>query len=123
MERVRFMEHSGERILFIDFSGCENAAQVLAVADEAKPIISAQEEKTLLTLTDVTGVTADGDMATALWELLRHNKPYVRAGAVVGVEDEHQETLYQLLTHQARRDLPAFATVEEAKDWLVSGES
>jgi hypothetical protein len=51
---------------------------------------------------------------------LRHNKPYVLAGAVVGVLSEEQETLYNLLTHQARRELPTFDSLDEAKAWLVN---
>jgi len=120
MERAGFIEPEGRKILFIDFSQLVDKKDVLEVIASAQPLIAKQDEKSLLTLTDVTGTVADGETTSALWQFLRHNKPYVLAGAVVGVESEEQETLYSLLTHQARRELPMFDAIEEAKEWLVN---
>ena len=119
MERTRFIEHEGIQIVFVDFAGLGDKAEALAAIAESRAFVAQQPERSLLTLTDVTGMDFDEEVATALWELLRHNKKHVRAGAVVGLSGERQQILYDLLTHQARRDLPLFDTADEAKTWLA----
>ena len=119
MARTRFVEHEGRQILFVDFAGLSDEAEALAAIAESRAFVAQQPEGALLTLTDVTDMQFDETVAKALWELMRHNKKRVRAGAVVGLSGERQEDLYELLTHQARRDLPVFETAEEAKAWLV----
>ena len=119
MERTRFIDHKGARILLLDFSGLADPEDAVKAITDAKAIVASQPEKSVLTLTDVAGLSTDAATVQALWELLRSNKPYVKAGAVVGVARGEQDDLYHMLIHQARRDLPTFTDVEEAKDWLV----
>ncbi len=119
MERTRFVEHEGQQLLFVDFAGLTDKADALAAIAESRAFVAQRPEASLLTLTDVTDMEFDEEIAKALWDLLRHNKKHVRAGAVVGLSGEQQQDLYDLLTHQARRDLPVFETAEEAKAWLV----
>ncbi len=119
MTRLKFIEHEGKELLLIDFSEMVDADEVLKTVAEAKALVEERPEHSLLTLTHVAGMGTDATTVKALWDLLRHNKPFVKAGAVVGVEGEQQNDLYQLLTHQARRKLETFGTLAEAKDWLA----
>ena len=119
MERTRFIEHEGRQVLFVDFAGLTDKGEAMAAIAESKAFVAGQPEASLLTLTDVTDMEFDEEVAKALWELMRHNKRHVRAGAVVGLAGERQQDLYDLLTHQARRDLPVFETADEAKAWLI----
>ena len=50
------------------------------------------------------------------------NKPYVKAGTVVGIEGL-QEDLYHLITHQSWRKLLPFHDIEAARDWQVEQAS
>jgi hypothetical protein len=120
MERTRFVEHEGKQLLFVDFAGLTDKAEALAAIAESRAFVAEQPEASLLTLTDVTDMEFDEEIAKALWELMRHNKKRVRAGAVVGLSGERQQDLYDLLTHQARRDLPVFENEEEARAWLIA---
>jgi hypothetical protein len=119
MERTRFVEHAGQQLLLVDFAGLTDKGEALAAIAASRALVAGQPEASLLTLTDVTDMEFDEEIAKALWELMRHNKKHVRAGAVVGLSGERQQDLYDLLTHQARRELPVFETPEEAKAWLV----
>ncbi len=120
MERVRFIEYKSTRLLFIDFSGLGPGDEMLHAIAAAREFVASRPEHSLLTLTDVTGADFDEKTAMALWDLLRHNRRYVRAGAVVGVRGQQQLDLYRLLTHQTKRRLAAFETPDEAKDWLAA---
>jgi hypothetical protein len=119
MERIRILDHHGAEIVYLDFTGLDDAAAATAVMDAARARVSAMPEKSALTLTDVTNATFDAKVAEALWKLLRANKPHVRAGAVVGIGTEEQRMLFDLVTHQSRRRMEVFDDIERAKDWLA----
>jgi hypothetical protein len=119
MKRVRTIEHNAQQILVLDLSGIENTDDALAPIAEMRELVTSAPEGSVLTLTDVAGAPIDEKLAAALWELLKANKKHVRAGAVVGVTSDMQRDLFDLVTHQARRDLELFDDVEVAKDWLV----
>jgi hypothetical protein len=119
MERVRTFDHRGTEIVYLDFSGVQDAAEAQAIMDTAQTVISTLPERTGLTLTDVTDAIFDAKVAEALWKLLRADKPHVRAGAVVGIGTDEQRMLFDLVTHQSRRRMEVFDDAERAKDWLV----
>ncbi|HYJ78097.1 MAG TPA: hypothetical protein VEW03_00645 [Longimicrobiaceae bacterium] len=118
MDRTRFIEHRGRRILFIDFSEMNDPGEALAEIAKVRRVVAEQPPESLLTLTDVTGTRYDDDIIQALKELAAHNRPYVRAAASV------TRTPLQLVALRAsaiatRRRLEAFGDLEEAKNWLV----
>ena len=53
MERIKFIQHKGAEILYLDFSACEIAA-IFPLIAQAKTIIASRPPKSLLTLTNVT---------------------------------------------------------------------
>ncbi len=116
MGHTRFIEHDGVSILLIDFSNCRGEEYARRV-DEAAAVIRAQPEKSLLTLTLMTGA----EYSAAMMELLRpyaaSNKPYVRAGAVVGLA--HLQKAIPPVNRLTGRDLQTFEDIESAKAWLV----
>ena len=119
MSRVRTVEHKGKQITWLDFSGVQDRSEAHAIIEEAKGQVTAQPERSVYTLTDVSGSAFDAELARALWRLARANRPYVIAGAVVGIEGL-QKDLFQLVTHVSRRPLKPFTDAEKAMDWLVT---
>jgi len=117
MERVRFIEHNGKKILFLDFSRI-SAQTVLSVIVEAKAVIRTQPPRSVLTLSDVTGAGFNEEVTQAMKDFVVHNKPYVTAAAVVGANGFRQVILNSVMWFSGRR-LHAFSTADEAKDWLV----
>lgn len=118
MGSVKFVEHQGKRILLIDMAHCELDG-VVAVIRETKKIISQQPVASVLTLTDVTGTHPNASTTRVLKEFAAHNKPYVRAGAVVGV-DKVRKLIYAIVSQFSSRQFGLFETHEEAKNWLVT---
>ncbi len=116
MERVRFIRHNGKEILFLDFSECK-AGEVLLVIDRAKPVIAARPGKSLLTLSDVTNARFDETVSQRMKEFTAHNKPFVKAAAVVGIAGL-KKILFEAVMLFSKRKIHAFETIEKAKNWL-----
>jgi flavodoxin len=117
MERVRFIDHKGKKILHLDFAGCK-ADEVIPVIEQARTTIAAQPPKSVYTLTDVTDTRYNTEISDAMKEFVAHNKPYVAAAAVVGVTGLKQIILNAVMKFSGRR-LHAFDSLAEAKDWLA----
>jgi hypothetical protein len=118
-ERIRFVEHRGARILFMDFSEMNAPGEALRELEKARRLIATQEPGSLLTLTDVTGTRYDGDIIAAFQALAAHNKPYVRAAASVTRTPLQLVALRASAIH-SRRNLRAFGDLDEAREWLVT---
>ncbi|MEW6586442.1 MAG: hypothetical protein AB1442_12630 [Nitrospirota bacterium] len=117
MERVRFIYHRNRQILFLDFSNC-SASEVIRIIEEARKVISLQPRQSLLTLTNVTGTKYNLDVTQAMKEFTNENKPFVKAGAVTGI-DGLKKIIYEAVMRFSGRNIPVFPDVEKAKDWLV----
>ena len=118
MTSTYFIEHAGKKILYLDFAGVEDRAEARARIAEAKDVVARQEPKSIRTLTVVSGSEIDREITFLIRDLVEHNRPYVMAGAVVGV-DGVKRHIYQAVARLTRRTFALFDTIEEAKDWLV----
>ncbi len=118
MERVRFIQHNGKEILFLDFSRCK-ADEVLAIIEESKAVIRTRPEHSLLTLSDVTDTRFNDKVSEQMKEFTAHNKPYVRAAAVVGITGL-KKIIFEAVMAFSKRKLHAFDSIEQAKAWLAS---
>ena len=117
MERVYFADYRGKKFLYIDMSKCK-PEEFFEVIDKAKEIIRSQLEKSLVTLTDVTDTRYNTEMTDAIKKYVAGNKPYVVAAAVVGVTGMKQ-FIYNIIMKFTGRNLEAFDTIEQAKEWLA----
>ena len=117
--RVRFIEHRGARILLIDFSGLQQTEEILREVEIARETVAQQPPASLRTLTHVKGARYTPPVMEALKNLTAHNKPYVTAAAVVGMEGLHR-VLFRAVVLFSRRNIEAFDSLDEARDWLAS---
>ena len=117
--RTTFTTHKGVRICVLDFSNITSEAEALRAIDEAKTIIGREPHSSVRTLTDVTGSRVTSAIRNALHELTKANKPYVVAGAVVGVT-ALQSVILRGIVQITRRRLVAKHTRVEAMEWLAN---
>lgn len=121
MEKVKVIDHKGKNIVYLDFSYGDMLGQrqeVLDIIEEAKAFICKQAPNSLLTLTNGTGLRFSMELVDTLKDLTTHNKPYVKAAAIVGVKGI-QKIAYDTVMRFTKRNIPIFPSVEEAMDWLV----
>jgi hypothetical protein len=119
VDRTCFIEHRGARILMLDYSHVMDEQVALAAIARTKEIVAAEPPNSLLTLTNVEGSHFDSTIVAALRELVEHNRPYVRAGAVVGLSGL-MRVVFSTLVHLTGRNIRAFDQMEEAKDYLAA---
>ncbi len=117
MERVSFINHGGKDILLLDFSDMK-ATDAIAMIEHARGVIGGRPENSLLTLTDVTDIRFNDDLSRKMKEFTVHNKPYVKAAAVVGVTGL-KRIIYNAVTAFSGRNISTFDDREAAKRWLV----
>ncbi len=119
MTRTKFLKHCDKMILNFDFSGLE-VDEARQVCEYVKGLISRMPLGSVLTLVNVTNVQYNQEFKELSSDLAKHNKPYVLAGAVIGVEGWKKMVLWATTKLTGRDNLKAFDSIEAAKDWLVN---
>jgi len=118
MDRTRFIEHKGKRILHFDYRGIRDPEEALAAIKHSSEVARKQPPKSLLVMTSVRDARYNAAVLQAMKELASENEPYVKASAVVGMGGLHR-IAYQAVILFSRRKIQTFDQEEEALDWLV----
>lgn len=118
MAGAQFITHRGVEILYIDFSFSTSKEEILRIIEETKLLIASRSPLSVFTLTNVTSAYFDGDINQALKDLAAHNKPFVKAGAVVGLTN-FQKIVYNSVLFFSKRQLEICRDVGSAKAWLA----
>lgn len=119
MERTRFIEHKGKRILLFDYTGIRETAVALREIEHSKAVVRQHPPKSLLILTNVRDARYNTDILQAMKELAKHDEPYVKASCVVGLSGLLR-IAYQAISTFSGRKIQICNSEDEAKDWLVS---
>ena len=118
--RTRFIDHKGKRVILLDFSGITNSDEGVAEIERARDFIARLEaDGSHMTLTDVTRTRYDRKTVDAAKALTVHNRPYVKAAAVVSDSSLHRAAI-SMVALFSRRRLEVFPSRDEALAWLVS---
>ena len=118
MDQVKFTTHKGRKLLHLNLSRMDIIELRSAIA-KAKMLVLSEPQGSILTLTDVTDIKFTPEASAAIKELALHNKPYVKAGAVIGVTGLRKVVFNSVLVFTGRRNLFLHDTIEDAKDWLA----
>jgi hypothetical protein len=115
--RTRFLEHRGRRVVLADYSGMYDPASIVAEVQRMGQLVQGQPAASALVLTDVRGARYSWTVLVALREMMRANAPHVRHSAAV--LDAPLRAAFDTLLVMTGRTVRAFATRDEALDWLV----
>jgi hypothetical protein len=118
MDRVRFIEHRGVRILQVSFAGVESTDEIRAVVEAAGVLVRTQPPGSVLTLINVEGVPYTFQNVGLVRRALDENRPYVRARAVCGLTGIGQLS-FTAMSRFSQRPMEQFEDSTAAKDWLV----
>jgi hypothetical protein len=125
VERVRWEEYKGKKILFIDYSNLHatipsEKEQILTCIKTAREATEAKKGK-ILFLSYVQSSSLDKDVMSSLKEFaaFTNQNGFVDKECVVGISSL-QSMFVNTINLFSKAKLTIFDTVEKAKDWLVS---
>lgn len=118
MSRAKLITHKEKSIFFMDFSDVKNPAEIRAIVDESIKFIRVQPPGSLYTLTNIKDMHFSNEIKTIFQDFIAGNKPYVKAGAVTGMNGL-QQIVYNGLMKLTGRNIKSCPTVDAAKDWLA----
>lgn len=121
MDKVRFITHKGKQVLVIDYRELTTEADILAVIEERKRVVTSQPKGSVLTVALLGTAHFGKDVLMKVKEANVWDKPYVRRAALVG-GGPNQEEAIRAVDMFAHRHWGRFATLEEALDWIVNEE-
>jgi hypothetical protein len=118
MEKIKTINHKGKSILFIDLSN-STAEEAIQIMHDSRQAFEKAAPGTLLALDYVQNAHFDTHAVDELKNWTLHNKPYVKAVAVVGLS-AMQTIVMQAAAKFSGRSFNPFKDMEAAKDWLVA---
>ena len=118
MPRTQQLNHDGTEIYYMDFSNVTNLDEIKGIINESKKFIRVQPLGTVVTLTNMQGMHFSNEIKDLFNDFIKGNKPYVKAGAVVGLSGL-QQIVYNGLMKMTGRDIKSFSSIDEAKVWLI----
>jgi hypothetical protein len=117
-QRVRFMEHRGRKILFVDFSKAELDV-IRAVAAECLHVMMTQPPLSVLSLVEMEGIPFSTEALKIGSELTEKGQNYSLRTAVSPVVG-FRSFLLQTVADASKRPIKLFKEREKALEWLVS---
>ena len=119
MERTRFIEHQGHRILVLDFAGIRDPEEALREIAHSREVVARQPPASLRVMTLVRDARYNAAVLQGMKELAAHNAPYVKASAVVGMSGLHR-IAYQAVILFSKRNIKVFDQEADALAWLLT---
>ncbi len=117
MSSVKFIENNGKRILYMDAINCD-LEDLMALIEKAKALIVLEPLDSVLTLTCLNKGTYHGGFRKVAKEFTMHNKPYVKAGAIIGLDPAAIKEFEEVMKY-SQREFKFFADLPAALQWLI----
>jgi hypothetical protein len=118
-DRLKKISHRGCTILFTDYSNFITFDEWNALLEAERQLMPKEKLGSVLALAVFTGSRFSASVFTAIKELAVHNKPYIKASALVGLSSLQEGVFLKGIERTADRSFGLFDTVDEAKDWLA----
>lgn len=110
--------YKGKNIYYMDFSNIKSEQEIAALITTCKNYIRSQPTASILTLADISNMHFNNVIKEMFTTFVKGNKPYVKAGVVVGISGL-QSVIYNAIMKITGRNLTSMKSVAEAKEWLA----
>ena len=118
MERIRFITHKDKQILLVDVADC-TAEELAACVDHVPEVVTREPLGSVLLLGDFSRAQFTRDNVEHLKIAAVFDRPHLRKSAWILTENM-PKALYDSVRSFSGRQIPIFATREEALEYLVS---
>jgi len=119
MERIEEFTRDGRNFVYLDLSNFKTNDEFMRFIEESKPIISKYDEHSLYTITNIKNVRYDSKTKEVVAQWMECNKPYVKYGAVIGMNGIKKIMVDTIFALSGRKNMGSALTKEEAIVWLL----
>ena len=116
---IRRIKYQHIDIVYVDFSNIHSQEKVYQAIDYAANYIRKQLPRSVYTLTNISGMYFNTNIFNRMTVYAKENAPYVKRSALVGMSGLMQ-IFYNNFSKLSGRDVKAFFTEEEAKEFLLN---
>ncbi|HEX3047488.1 MAG TPA: hypothetical protein VHY08_22240 [Bacillota bacterium] len=120
MGHIKTITHMGKSIVCSDLTNfnVSDKRELQEAINETKDHIAKQPPGSVLIITNVNQTHFDMEIIKMFIEYTSHNKPYIKASAVIGITGLLNIALNSVIKNTLR-DIHTFDTEAQALDWLV----
>jgi len=122
MNRIEEFNQEGKNIMYIDFSGIKTQAEACAAIESIEPAVAKYSPNSLYTITNIESIRITSGTMKLLEEYLRHNKPYVICGVIIGLDGVKKMLATTLMKLSGRNNLFFAFSREKALELLLRQE-
>ena len=119
MERIEEFEMQGKSFMYIDLSNLMANNDFIMLTQNIEPMISKYPEHSLYTVTNIENVRFDSKSADLVIKYMKNNKPYVKYGAVIGLDGIKKLMVSTIVKLSGRSNMHFAFTREQAIEWLL----
>jgi len=112
----------GKNFIYIDLSGTKSNNEFNERIKVIMPEIAKYPEKSLYTITNVENIRFDTKSKEIVAQYMIFNKPYVKFGAVIGIDGIKKIMINAIFALSGRSNMYFAFTKEQAIEWLLKQE-
>jgi hypothetical protein len=119
--RIEQFDFEGKKFIYYNISHFRNNNQFREFIAYAKEVIQRYpKDHSLFSITNVEGVMYDSETKAIIAEWMDLNRPYIRQGAVIGLDGIKRIMVNSILKMSGRSNMKFFRTRDEAMKWLAA---
>jgi hypothetical protein len=118
MQAYEWILYKGKRILYMDIIAKEANVLREKIAS-IEPVVEKEPPKSILCISDVTGGVGTPEITQMLKNFTKHNEPYMKMTAVIGVVGVKKIIFSGVLMFTGRKNLVIKDSKQEALEWLA----
>jgi hypothetical protein len=120
-DRIEQFDFEGKQFIYYDLSHFKNNTQFEEFIECAKTVLRQRPAKgSLLSVTNIEGVISNTETKTILTEWMEFNRPYIKQGAVIGLDGIKRIMVNALWKMCGWSEMKFFRTRDEAVQWLAA---
>jgi hypothetical protein len=120
MKGISTFNFKGKEIFLMDVSHFKlhERAEFKKHVEHAKQVIQVQPLKSVLIITDITDTNFDTDIVNTFKEYAKHNNPFIKSSALVGLSGMQKVIFFAVKTFTGR-DFYIAKDFTDAQEWLI----
>ena len=122
MERIEEFTIDGKNFMYIDLSHLMANDEFVKITEVIEPLISKYPLSSLYTITNIENIRFDSKSKDMIAKYMSNNKPYVKYGAVIGLDGIKKKMVNLVSFMSGRKNLCFAFTKEQAIEMLLKKE-